>query len=378
MAFLEFDLECDLDRFRLIAAGAIEGGITGLFGPSGSGKTTLLHALAGLRRVDRGTITVGGRTLFDSARGIDLPAEERRVGVVFQDGRLFPHLDVTANLRFGVPGRRAANDGPALEEVVKLLDLESLLRRYPTGLSGGERQRVALGRALLAAPRVLLLDEPLASLDRARRETVLPYLRRLPERFGIPLLYVTHDLAELLTLTDRMVLLEGGSVRAHGSYRDIAMADAWNSLGMTGIGGRVNVLPGEVIAVEGSLCRVLLGMSSRAESAAPTSDVKSDRVLLVAVGHNVAVGDRVLATIGAEEIALAVGEIGETSIQNRFQTTIERRFDHDGATVIELRISSSARLLVEVTTASAERLALGEGKSVVGLVKASAITLSKI
>lgn len=368
MALLEFDLTCSFDRFQLQAAATLDGGITGVFGPSGSGKTTLLHALAGLRTADRGQITLAGRTLFDAGRSIDLLPEERRIGVVFQDGRLFPHLDVTANLRFGIP-REAGEVGPTFDEVVELLELTPMLRRNPSLLSGGERQRVALGRALLAAPRVLLLDEPLASLDRARRDQILPYLRRLPERFGVPLLYVTHDLAELLALTDRMILLADGRMHGQGAYRDIAMTEAWRALGRGDeVPGRVNVLPGEVVEVEGSVCRVRLGSDD---------DAGEDRLLLSAVGHGLAVGDRVQASFGAEEIALALGEIGETSIQNRLETTIERRSDHDGATVVELRASRHARFLVEVTTASAERLELGVGKSVVSLVKASAITLVK-
>ena len=149
------------------------------------------------------------------------------------------------------------------------------------------------------------------------------------------------------------------------------MGEAWSALGTgTGIGGRINVLPGEVSAVEGSFCRVLLGEGEEG--------AQENGVPLVAVGHDLEVGDRVLATIGAEEIALAVGEIGETSIQNRFETTIERRFDHDGATVVELRLSKGARLLVEITTRSAESLSLEVGKSVIGLTKASAITLAKV
>ncbi|MGG5807973.1 molybdenum ABC transporter ATP-binding protein [Falsiroseomonas sp. CW058] len=191
-------------------------GVTALFGPSGSGKSSVLAAVAGLLRPDRGVVAVGNEVLVDTARGIMVPAERRRCGVVFQDARLFPHLTVGANLRYGLARAPAGAQGPAMEEVVALLGLGPLLDRRPRGLSGGERQRVALGRALLARPRLLLMDEPLASLDAARRAEVLPFLARLTRAARLPILYVTHALDEVDALAETLVLLEAGQVRAAG------------------------------------------------------------------------------------------------------------------------------------------------------------------
>lgn len=177
------DLALDVDL-------ATDSPIAALFAPSGAGKTSLLNLVAGLLRPDAGRIAIGGETLFDSAAGIDLPPQRRRIGYVFQDRRLFPHLTVRANLLYA---RRDAGLGPTLE----LLGIGHLLDRYPANLSGGEAQRVAIGRALLADPRVLLFDEPLSHLDRARRDEILALIARLRDETGLPMLYVTHDASEI-------------------------------------------------------------------------------------------------------------------------------------------------------------------------------------
>lgn len=193
-----------------------------IVGPSGCGKSTLLAAVAGLLRPDAGRVALGGTVLLDTARRVFLPPEQRRCGVVFQDARLFPHLSVESNLRYGL--RRAPREasGPGFAEVVALLGIEALLGRRPGRLSGGERQRVALGRALLSRPRLLLMDEPLAALDAARRAEVLPFLARLRDVAGIPILYVTHALDEVDALADHLVLIEAGRVLAAGPVEALA------------------------------------------------------------------------------------------------------------------------------------------------------------
>ena len=195
--------------------------VTALFGPSGAGKSTVLAAIAGLFRPQSGRIAIAGETLFDSERGIFVPARERRVGIVFQDTRLFPHMSVHANLLYG--WRRAGTRAPGqtIDAVIALLGLEMLLARKPRTLSGGERARVALGRALLMSPRALLLDEPLAALDAPRKAEILPYLERLVEETKIPMLYVSHALDEVTQLADRMVVLNEGRVVAEGSLFDV-------------------------------------------------------------------------------------------------------------------------------------------------------------
>ena len=197
-------------------------GVTALFGPSGSGKSTILAILAGLLRPGAGRVDVAGHVLLDTAAGIDIPPERRRCGVVFQDAKLFPHLSVETNLRYGLRRAPSAAPGPEFDEIVDLLGIAPLLARRPRLLSGGERQRVALGRALLARPRLLLMDEPLAGLDTPRRLEILPYLERLRDAAGLPILYVTHALDEVDRLADTLVLIEHGRVLAAGPPEALA------------------------------------------------------------------------------------------------------------------------------------------------------------
>ncbi len=195
-------------------------GVTALFGPSGAGKSSVLAAAAGLLRPDHCRIAVDGVTLADTAAHIWLAPERRRVGLVFQDARLFPHMSVATNLRYGL--RRAAEGDIGFDEVVDLLGIGGLLARRPNTLSGGERQRVAIGRALLAQPHLLLMDEPLASLDVARKADILPYLARLHAALRLPVLYVTHAFEEVAELADSLVLVEAGRVLASGTLAEIA------------------------------------------------------------------------------------------------------------------------------------------------------------
>jgi molybdate transport system ATP-binding protein len=195
-------------------------GLAVLFGPSGSGKSTIIAAAAGLLRPDECRIVVDGRVLADTSTGVWLPSERRRAGLVFQDSRLFPHMSVATNLRFGL---RRAPPGPVrFDEVVDLLGIGALLTRRPHTLSGGERQRVAIGRALLAQPHLLLMDEPLASLDSARKAEIMPYLSRLKTALRLPILYVTHSLDEVTQLADSLVLVEAGQVIGCGPLSEIA------------------------------------------------------------------------------------------------------------------------------------------------------------
>ena len=213
---LSADVEKQLGEFSLHATFAAEGGATALFGASGAGKTSLINMIAGLMRPDRGSITLGGETLFDSAKRIDVPAWQRHIGCVFQEVRLFPHLSVRHNLDYGRWMGRHAADPETFAHVVELLDIGHLLARRPGALSGGERQRVAIGRALLMRPRLLLLDEPLASLDAARKGEILPYLERLRDEAQVPIIYVSHDAAEVRRLATRVVMLADGKVTATG------------------------------------------------------------------------------------------------------------------------------------------------------------------
>jgi molybdate transport system ATP-binding protein len=216
LTMLRVDVAKQLGEFSLQASFASEGRVTGLFGASGAGKTSLINMVAGLLRPDRGSIAIDDETLDDIAAGVHIPAHRRRVGYVFQDARLFPHLDVRQNLDYGRRMNRLAEDPAARARVTELLDIGSLLDRRPGQLSGGERQRVALGRALLAKPRLLLLDEPLGSLDEERKVEILPYLVRLRDEAGVPMVYVSHDAPEMRQLATQVVMLKRGRVNAFG------------------------------------------------------------------------------------------------------------------------------------------------------------------
>jgi molybdate transport system ATP-binding protein len=200
-------------------------GVTALFGPSGAGKSTLANMIAGLVAPDRGRITLADDMLFDSERCINVPAHRRRIGYVFQEGRLFPHLTIAANLDYGRRMSRLAPDPVERQRIIALLDIDDLLERRPGKLSGGERQRVAVGRALLMRPRLLVLDEPLASLDTARKREILPYLERLRDEASVPMVYVSHNAGELRRLATQVILLEAGRVTGAGGKELLDAAD---------------------------------------------------------------------------------------------------------------------------------------------------------
>src|SRR5437868_10472479 len=219
LTMLRVDVSKQLSEFSLQATFASEGRITGLFGASGAGKTSLINVLAGLLTPDRGSIAVDGETLDDTAAGVHVPPHRRRIGYVFQDARLFPHLDVRQNLDYGRRMNRLADDPAQRRRVTDLLDIGQLLGRRPGKLSGGERQRIALGRALLSKPRLLLLDEPLGSLDEGRKIEILPYLVRLRDEAGVPMVYVSHDAAELRQVATQIVMLQRGRVTSFGGVK---------------------------------------------------------------------------------------------------------------------------------------------------------------
>ncbi|SRR5712691_107759 len=224
---LAVDVQKRLGDFSIAAAFETAGGATALFGASGSGKTSIVSMIAGLLAPDRGRILFGDAVLFDARAGVNVPAHRRDIGYVFQEGRLFPHMSVATNLDYGRWMRGRPAEPAATARVVDLLGIGHLLERRPGALSGGERQRVAIGRALLMQPRLLLLDEPLASLDAARKREILPYLVRLRDEGGIPMIYVSHHAPELKRIATSVVLLDGGRVAATGGVEvlDATTAD---------------------------------------------------------------------------------------------------------------------------------------------------------
>jgi molybdate transport system ATP-binding protein len=214
---LSVDIEKQLGSVAIRAKFEVPDGVTALFGPSGSGKTSIVNMVAGLMTPDRGRIEVNGTLLFDSASRFSHPPHRRGIGYVFQDGRLFPHMTVARNLDYGRRMYRLPHDAEAQARIVELLDIARLLDRRPGNLSGGERQRVAIGRALLMQPRLLLLDEPLASLDAKRKREIFPYLLRLRDETAVPMIYVSHQPGEVRRIATTVVRIDDGNVTGVGS-----------------------------------------------------------------------------------------------------------------------------------------------------------------
>lgn len=241
---LSLDLTRDQGDFSLSVTAEFDSGITAIFGPSGSGKTTTLHCIAGLLRPGSGRIALDGRTLFDSTTGENLPPERRRMGLVFQDGALFPHLTVRANIEFGHRLMKPSERRIDIDQVIDLLGLGPLTERGVTSLSGGEKQRVALARALAVSPSLLLLDEPTASLDPALRGIVLMYLRQVHEELGVPMIYVSHNVSEVLFLAENVLRLRDGRTDGYGPPSQVLLSDA--SASAMGVEGVENILRGTV------------------------------------------------------------------------------------------------------------------------------------
>lgn len=342
-------------RFNLNARFTVpDHGITAIFGRSGSGKTTLIQCIAGVQRPDDGRIAIDDAVLFDRAGRIDVPIEQRGVGMVFQDARLFPHLNVLRNLRYGMERAHGRPHRVALGPVIELLGLDHLLDRKPARLSGGERQRVALGRALLSQPRVLLLDEPLAALDAQRKAEILPYLEKLRDEFSLPMLYVTHALDEVIRLCDTMVLLSDGDVKATGKITDIlSRADLQPFVGRFEAGSVID-------------CTVASHDISFAMSTL-TFDGGSLRIPLV----NLPEGAPVRARIRTRDVSLALTEPQGISISNRLPCTIAGMRESDGPYMdIELALGQACHLRALITRESCARLQLREGLGVWALIKA--------
>ena len=340
--------------FTLTAGFESEGRVTALFGRSGAGKTTLVNLVAGLLRPDRGRIAVDGETLVDTDRGIDLPAHRRRIGYVFQDSRLFPHLSVRSNLLYGRRLTRTAQRWGSLEATVDLLGIGHLLSRRPGGLSGGERQRVALGRALLASPRLLLLDEPLAALDDARKADLLPYIERLRDEMRLPIVYVSHSIDEVARIADTMVVLADGRTVASGPVADIlARSD-------------LRPFTGQAEASAVIVARVAAG----GEPGVTLVDHPAGRLSIP--GLDLPLGRAVRLRIRARDVALAVGDPGLISIRNRL-AAIVTGLAAATPPMVEVRLDAGGETLVaSITEGAVQALGLRPGLPVTALIKSAA------
>jgi molybdate transport system ATP-binding protein len=327
-------------------------GVTALFGRSGSGKTTLVDIICGLLPPDDGEVRLGDAVLTDVARRVSIPVERRRIGYVFQDARLFPHLTVLGNLRYGATRAAGTSAVIGFEEVVALLGLEALLERRPRTLSGGERQRVALGRALLSQPRLLLLDEPLASIDAARRQEVLPYLEALRDRLSIPMVYVSHEFEEVLRLATHLVLMDAGRVIAAASVAEISLRPELRAIVGADLVG--SVLEGVVTAVHG---------------AGGFADLALGSGVLRLSSRDVDVGARVRVQLLARDVILAVQEIGGLSVRNALAGRIaDITPDQEDAVLVRVDVGGPI-VLARITRAALAALRLHTGQPVWALVK---------
>jgi molybdate transport system ATP-binding protein len=337
--------------FRLDAEfGFSTPGVLALFGRSGCGKTTLVDILAGLLQPDAGSIVLDGRSLVDAAAGVSVPAERRGVGYVFQDARLFPHLDVRGNLRYGLRRARESR-GIGFDEVLALLGLERLLGRRPRQLSGGERQRVAIGRALLAQPQLLLLDEPLASLDAARRDEVLPYLEKLRDSIALPMVYVSHQFDEVLRLATQVVVMDEGRVLAKGDLAAVSLDPALRSI--TGPGAIGAVLEGEVTGHEAESGLALLRIGGGT----------------LRIAADLPVGSRVRVQLLARDLIIASEEPHGLSVRNALRATVRSiEADDRYADLIRLDIGGAAAI-ARITRTATRDLGLKPGLPVWVLVK---------
>jgi molybdate transport system ATP-binding protein len=326
-------------------------GVVALFGRSGCGKSTLVNLMSGLLAPDSGRFELNNEVLFDHERRLSLPVESRRIGYVFQDARLFPHYTVLGNLQYGLQRTRGMQV-IGQDETIALLGLESLLTRRPHELSGGEKQRVALGRALLSQPRLLLLDEPLASLDVARREEVLPYLEKLRDRLAIPMVYVSHQFDEVLRLATHVVVMDKGRVAVDGDINAVSLSPVLRSIvGTEAVGA---VLDGKVLAVD-----------------------KQNALADVAVGNGVLrihadaqVGSGVRVQMLARDIILATSKPEGLSVRNVLQGTvskIERDDDHSDLVYVDI---GAATVMARITRVATAALGLASGSTVFVLVKA--------
>lgn len=329
-------------------------GATALFGPSGAGKSSVVAAIAGLLRADAAYVAVDGVVLTDTDAGIHVPVEQRRLGLVFQDARLFPHMRVRDNLLYGF--RRAPGGSIAFDDVVDLLGLVGLLERRPHTLSGGERQRVAIGRALLAQPRLLLMDEPLASLDAGRKAEILPYLARLKQALALPIIYVTHALDEVLFLADTLVLLEQGRVTASGPIAELtARGD----------------LP---LAARDDAGAVLEARVAEHHPARRLSLLRAGPLALWVPLAQAQLGSRLRVRIPAREVILATEAPAGISLHNILPTQVvaisEDAVRHTA--LVELAVGD-AHLLARITPDAVARLQLLPGRPVLALVKSMSV-----
>lgn len=354
---LHVDIDQRLGNFHLQVSLALPAqGVTGVFGTSGSGKTSLMRVIAGLEKPDQGRVQLGERTLLDTRQRLVVPAHKRRIGVVFQEARLFPHYRVRGNLTYGMPAHGASR----FDEIVALLGIAHLLERLPGTLSGGESRRVAIGRALLSDPRLLLMDEPLTGLDGARKQELLHFIARLARQVDIPIIYVSHDPDEIATIADHLVLMKEGSVRASDALGPLLQRfDLTRSL--AGFEG-ASLLEATVIDhdIEYGLTRVALDAERR----------------LVIPGVSAAPGERLRLRLRAGDVTLVQGPLAATGDHQPLVARIEEMATlEDTPHLVEIRLGIGDQCVrARLTRKARDTLCLAVGQAVTALIKSVAVS----
>ena len=347
------DIEQRLGAFHLAVQFNAQAPILGLFGRSGSGKSSVINAIAGITRPLRGSIRINDVSLFDAAMGIDLPPDKRRIGYVFQDALLFPHMDVEANLLYGQRLRSPKERFIEEARVIELLGLGALLRRRPKALSGGEKQRIAIGRALLAQPRILLMDEPLAALDIARRTEILDYIERLRDELDIPIVYVSHSVTEITRLADTVVVLSDGKCLAAGDVDEVM--------------GRLDLRLATGRYEAGSVFDTRVATHDAVDR---LTTLAFDGGELIVPHLDTPLGVRVRARIRARDVALSLRQPTEISILNVLSARVTGVEDETGPMVDLQLMVGSATLLARITRRSFRELGIRNGQELYALVKA--------
>ncbi len=349
------DVKHQRPDFKLAITANLKSGLTSFFGKSGSGKTSLINLVAGLSEPDEGFISIGNRVVFDSRKKINVPPEQRGIGYVFQDGRLFPHLTVKNNLVFARRFMTPPLKPEMFAQIVDLLDISSLLERRPMTLSGGEKQRVAIGRALLSEPSLLLMDEPLASLDAGRKSEIMPFIENLRDRMNTPILYVSHAMDEVIRLSDQLVLINEGTVVAQGNVEEVM-----GRLDLKPLTGRYQA--GAVFSVrvlshdhENKLSRLAL----------------SEQTIWVP-GNTLPVGSEFRLRIHARDVSLSTQKPVGSSVLNIIEATITEIVPEQGPHC-EILMDIGAPLIARITRKSASDLKLQIGQKVFASIKAAAI-----
>lgn len=358
---IEIDLKLMRKDFELVVKEKFPQGITGIFGPSGSGKTSLLHAIAGLAAPGEGKIKVESRVLFDAKKRINLPVEKRNIGYVFQEGRLFPHMNVEKNLLYGL--KKNGSNKVKFDEVVSLLNLKHLLQSKPGRISGGERQRTALGRSLLSSPDILLLDEPFSAVDINLRNQILPFIIRIQEKFQIPILVVSHDLPDLLKLTNNLYLIKRGQTIGHGNYYDL-LRDK-NTSAVFGSNALINSI--EMDVMKSSSDNGLTFLTKKNGNREVFIKCEKSKTMY----HQ---GQSIKIFISADDIALSAERLENITIQNQIEGVITDLIPREDTLLCI--VDAGFKLVVEITTESQKRLDIRLGSKVWCLFKSVAIDVA--